>query len=115
MEEVLIEKVSQTREETNMSIDLECLEKKQEKEQFQEDEHNFHTEEIEMKEQIILVTMNMDKNQKYDEVIKCLKEGVHQVSQLITKWVEERSIVGVIEINGMTRREDFGQVGEWTC
>ena len=59
--------------------------------------------------------MTLDKNEKHDEAMQCLKEGAHQVSQQIDNWIEERSIAGVIEINGMTRREDFGEVDKWMC
>ena len=63
-----------------------------------------------MKERIILVTMKMDKNQKYGQVMQCLKEVVYRVLRSKENWVEECSIEGVIRINGMTRREDFSEV-----
>lgn len=36
---------------------------------------------MEMKDKIMLVTMKIDKNHKYDEAMQCLKEGAHKVSQ----------------------------------
>ena len=68
-----------------------------------------------MKEKINLVTIKIDKNQKYDEVMQCLKEGEHQVLQLIENWAEESSISVVIDINSMTRREDFDKIDKWMC
>ena len=55
----------------------------------------------------------MDKNKKYDEVMQRLKEGMHRVLKLIENWAKESSIAGVIEINGMTTREDFSEFDKW--
>ena len=59
---------------------------------------------------MILVTMKMNKDTKYGEATQCMKEGVHRASQLIENWTGESSISGVTEINGMPRREYFGEV-----
>ena len=56
---------------------------KQETEQFTEDEYDFQLKKKEMKEKMILVTMEDEKNQKYDEVSQCMKEGMHRVLKLI--------------------------------
>ena len=53
------------------------------------------------------------KNQKYDEGSQCMKEGMHMVLKLIENWADECSIVGVIDINGMVRRDDFGEIKKW--
>ena len=59
--------------------------------------------------------MKMDKNQKYDELMQCPKEEKHQVLKLIEEWADASSIAEVIDINGMTRREDFSEVDKWMC
>ena len=42
-----------------------------------------------------------------------MKEGMHRVSKLIENWADERSIAGVIDIDGMVRREDYGELDKW--
>ena len=71
----LIEKVFQTREKSNRTIDLEFLEEKNKKKSnFKRMNIIFtQTKEREMKEKINLVTIKIDKNQKYDEVMQYLK------------------------------------------
>ena len=66
-----------------------------------------------MKEKLILITMKMKKNQKYDDPKQCMKEGMHRVSKLIENWADERSISGVVDIGGMVRIEDYGELDKW--
>ena len=55
----------------------------------------------------------MGKNQENEDINQCMKEGMHQVCQLIEYWSEDSSIAGVIDMNGNTRREDYGEIKEW--
>ena len=59
--------------------------------------------------------MKMGKDPKHNEVTQCTKEGVPRASQLIENQADEISIAGVIDIDGMSRREYFGEVDKLTC
>ena len=44
-----------------------------------------------------------------------MKEVTHRVLKLIENWADEGSIAGIIDMNGMVRREDFGELEKWMC
>ena len=37
----------------------------------------------------------------------------HGVLRLLENWVDEISIAAVIDVDGMARREDFGEFKKW--
>ena len=81
---------------------------------MKDDKYNFHLKERETKEKMILVTMKMDNDPKCDEVMQYIKQAVHLVSQL-KNWIDGSAMARMIDVNGMTWREDFGETGKWMC
>ena len=42
-----------------------------------------------------------------------MKKGMHRVLKLIENWADECSIARVIDMDGMVRREDYGELYKW--
>ena len=42
-----------------------------------------------------------------------MKEANHRVLKLIENWADEESIAGIIDMDRMARREDFGELEKW--
>ena len=59
--------------------------------------------------------MKMEKNKKYEDSSQCMKEVKHRVLKLIENWENERLVAGIINIDGMVRREYFGQLEKLMC
>ena len=101
-------------QEPNRTIEIDFSdEKNQENQHFTEEEYDLLLKGKGMKEKMALVTMKMEKNQKYDEVSQCMKEGMHRVLKLIEIWADVSSIAGVIDANGILRRDDYGEIKKW--
>ena len=43
-----------------------------------------------------------------------MKEAMHRVLKLIENWADKSSIKGIIDVDRMVRREDFGEPEKWT-
>ena len=42
-----------------------------------------------------------------------MKEGMHWELKLIENWIDDCSIVGVIDVDRMVRKDDFGEIKKW--
>ena len=42
-----------------------------------------------------------------------MNEATHRVLKLVENWVDKVSIAGIIDRNGMVRRDDFWDLEKW--
>ena len=56
------------------------------------------------------VSNHANKNYKNEELRKCMKEAKHRVLKLLENWVDDWSIVVIIDVDGMVRKEDYGEL-----
>ena len=54
--------------------------------------------------------MKMEKTRKHEDIRKCMKEATHRAFKLVENWVDEGSIEGIIDADGIVRRNDFGDL-----
>ena len=57
----------------------------------------------------------MEKNRKYEDIMEWMKEVTHRVLKLVENWEDEGSIAGIIDTDGIGRRDDFGDLEKWMC
>ena len=60
-----------------------------------------------MNEKLVLATMKMEKTRKYEDMRECMKEAAHRALKLVENWGDEGLIAGIIDTDGMVRRDDF--------
>ena len=59
--------------------------------------------------------MKMEKTRKYEDMRERMKEATHRVLKLVENWADEGSIAGIIDSDGMVRRDDFGDLEKLIC
>ena len=86
--------------------------KNQENQKLTEDEYDFSLKGKDTKKKMVLVTMKIEKTKKYEDVEQCTQEALCRILKLTEKWTEEGSIAGIIDTDGMVRREDFVEINK---
>ena len=63
-----------------------------------------------MKENLVLVTMKIEKTRKHEDARECKKEVTHRALKLVENWVDYGLIAVIIDADGMVRIDGFGDL-----